>query len=180
MADETWLQCGPKRLRNRARGSEWLRFKPPRPASKNLRPTEGMASNKSTATPAADSSSAAIKPAGPPPTTKTRWVGSAVMLPTRSGALDWLGDGGWARCSVVASTPPRQTVVVLLVLARAEVAKTFQAWPIVKTCSFHLLIFVTQRSISFCHNFPTLTRRLSHLRKHHGQRTHQTRDRPLF
>lgn len=157
MADETWLQCGPKRLRNRARGSEWLRFKPPRPASKNLRPTEGIASNKFTATPAADSTSAAIKPAGPPPTTKTRWIGSAVMLPTRSGALGRPGDGGWARCSVFASKSPLQTVVVLLVLAMAEGAKACQAWPIVKACSFHLLIFVTQRSAGFCHNFPTLT-----------------------
>jgi hypothetical protein len=46
---------------------------------------------------------------------------------------------------------------VLLVLAMAEVAQPSQAWPIVKTCRFHLLIFVTQGSVSFCHNFPTLT-----------------------
>src|SRR4051812_38401450 len=53
-------------------GSECVRFRPPRPASRNLRPTEGMASNRSTAVPACASTSAAIKPAGPPPTTATR------------------------------------------------------------------------------------------------------------
>ena len=44
---------------------------PPLPASKNLRPTEGMASNTWTACPAACNTSAAISPAGPPPITAT-------------------------------------------------------------------------------------------------------------
>src|SRR5450830_705223 len=52
-------------------GSECVRFKPPLPASRNLRPTEGMASYRCTATPALASTSAAIRPAGPPPTTTT-------------------------------------------------------------------------------------------------------------
>ena len=42
---------------------------PLRPASKNFRPTEGMCSYTVTATPAFASTSAAIRPAGPPPTT---------------------------------------------------------------------------------------------------------------
>ena len=49
--------------------SECVRFNPPRPASRNLRPTEGMASNRWTCAPAADRVSAAIRPAGPPPMT---------------------------------------------------------------------------------------------------------------
>ena len=44
---------------------------PPLPASKNLRPTEGMASKTWTACPAACKTSAAIRPAGPPPITAT-------------------------------------------------------------------------------------------------------------
>jgi hypothetical protein len=64
-------------------GSEWVMFMPPLPANRNLRPTEGMASYRSTCTPPADSTSAAIRPAGPPPTTMARrserrdsWLGS--------------------------------------------------------------------------------------------------------
>ncbi len=42
-------------------------FMPPTPASRNLRPTEGMPSYRSTRTPAWLKTSAAISPAGPPP-----------------------------------------------------------------------------------------------------------------
>src|SRR5450830_1122095 len=52
-------------------GSECVRFKPPLPASRNLRPTEGMAAYRCTTTPALASTSAAIRPDGPPPTTTT-------------------------------------------------------------------------------------------------------------
>ncbi len=57
----------PKRDTKASKGSEWVRFSPPLPASKNLRPTEGMASNTCTEWPAWASISAAINPAGPPP-----------------------------------------------------------------------------------------------------------------
>src|SRR3954468_5513997 len=74
---------------NRSIGSEWVRFKPPRPASRNLRPTDGMASNISTWMPALAMTSAAIRPAGPPPMTAALGaasrdlssVGNAVMSP---------------------------------------------------------------------------------------------------
>src|SRR6185369_9816738 len=49
-------------------------FMPPLPAIRNFRPTEGMASKTSTRTPPAARTSAAISPAGPPPTTATREV----------------------------------------------------------------------------------------------------------
>src|SRR5450830_277697 len=48
-------------------GSECVMFMPPLPASRNLRPTEGMASYRSTCTPCRASTSAAIRPAGPAP-----------------------------------------------------------------------------------------------------------------
>ena len=57
----------PYRERNACDGSEWVRFKPPFPAKRNLRPTDGMASNKFTCAPPAKATSAAIRPAGPPP-----------------------------------------------------------------------------------------------------------------
>ena len=53
-------------------GSECVMFMPPFPASRNLRPTDGIASYRSTRTPAWLSTSAAIRPAGPPPMTATR------------------------------------------------------------------------------------------------------------
>ena len=59
----------PQRLRNAAAGSECVRLSPPLPASRNLRPTEGMASYPCTWRPAAASCWAAIRPAGPPPMT---------------------------------------------------------------------------------------------------------------
>ena len=59
----------PKRAANGANGSECVRFSPPLPASRNLRPAEGMASNTCTATPAWASTSAAMRPAGPAPMT---------------------------------------------------------------------------------------------------------------
>ena len=49
-------------------------FMPPFPASRNLRPTDGIASYRSTCTPPAPSTSAAIRPAGPPPMMATRLV----------------------------------------------------------------------------------------------------------
>src|SRR5271156_6972910 len=47
-------------------------FMPPLPAIRNLRPTDGIASYTSTRTPPWASASAAISPAGPPPTTATQ------------------------------------------------------------------------------------------------------------
>ena len=64
----------PKRAANGANGSECVRFSPPLPASKNLRPAEGMASNTCTATPAWASTSAAMRPAGPAPMTAASQV----------------------------------------------------------------------------------------------------------
>ncbi len=48
-----------------------VRFMPPLPAIRNLRPTNGIASNTSTRAPPAASASAAISPAGPSPTIAT-------------------------------------------------------------------------------------------------------------
>ena len=50
-------------------------FNPPRPAINSFRPADGIWSYTVTAKPAADSVSAAIKPAGPAPITAT-WVES--------------------------------------------------------------------------------------------------------
>ena len=50
-------------------GSLWVRFSPLRPASSSLRPTDGMCSTTVTRIPAVASTSAAISPPGPPPTT---------------------------------------------------------------------------------------------------------------
>ncbi len=66
-----------KRPMKGSRPSECVRFKPPLPASKNLRPADGMASNTATATPARDNTSAAIKPAGPAPRMATSGVSIA-------------------------------------------------------------------------------------------------------
>ena len=63
--------AAPKRRAKISGGSLCVRFRPPRPASKNLRPTEGMASNRCTLCPALESTCAAISPAGPPPTMAT-------------------------------------------------------------------------------------------------------------
>src|SRR5512146_688603 len=52
-------------------GSAWVMFMPPLPAIRNLRPTDGIASHTSTRTPCRLSTSAAIRPAGPPPMTAT-------------------------------------------------------------------------------------------------------------
>ena len=68
-----WRRC-PYREANRSAGSECVKFRPPLPASKNLRPMLGMASNTCTSTPARDNTSAAINPAGPPPTTTTFFI----------------------------------------------------------------------------------------------------------
>ena len=78
-----------KRVSNKSAGSEWVRFKPPLPASRNLRPTLGIVSNRCTAIPAALKSSAAISPAGPPPTTITVYIGwsSGCFRPVRSNRL---------------------------------------------------------------------------------------------
>src|ERR1019366_4096469 len=48
-------------------GSALVRFKPPRPATRNFRPTDGLASNSVTPAPPAAATSAVRKPAGPPP-----------------------------------------------------------------------------------------------------------------
>ena len=56
---------------SRSNGSEWVRLSPPRPASSNLRPGDGMASKSATRAPAAAAASAAIRPAGPAPTMVT-------------------------------------------------------------------------------------------------------------
>ena len=77
-------QRDPKRVAKISNGSECDRFKPPLPASRNLRPTEGMASNSSTATPARASTSAAISPAGPPPTMATA-IGGRLATGMRLG-----------------------------------------------------------------------------------------------
>src|SRR3989338_3427712 len=70
-------------------------FMPPTPASRNLRPTEGMASNSSTRTPASARTSAAISRAGPPPMTATRgaagwaggWLGMAAVIGAKGRIL---------------------------------------------------------------------------------------------
>src|SRR3546814_14098407 len=70
---ECWV-AAPKRVRNAAKASEWVRFNPLFPAIRNLRPSEGMASKRWTSTPAANNASAAISPAGPPPTIAALFV----------------------------------------------------------------------------------------------------------
>ena len=54
---------------NASSGSEWVRLRPPRPANRNLRAGLGLASRTTTRRPASAICSAAIKPAGPAPTT---------------------------------------------------------------------------------------------------------------
>jgi hypothetical protein len=56
---------------NASKFSLWVRFNPPRPASMNLRPTDGMRSWIVTCAPPVAAISAAIRPAGPPPITAT-------------------------------------------------------------------------------------------------------------
>src|SRR3546814_8330462 len=67
-------------------------FMPPTPARRNLRPTEGMASYRSTLTPAWPSTSAAMRPAGPPPMMATRkeeagWGMAATGQASRAGII---------------------------------------------------------------------------------------------
>ena len=57
----------PKRVRNVSYSSEWVMLRPDLPASRNLRPNVGMASKTVTSQPEADKTSAAMRPAGPPP-----------------------------------------------------------------------------------------------------------------
>jgi hypothetical protein len=59
----------PYRVSRSASGSWWVRLSPLRPASSSLRPTDGMCSYTVTVQPARASVSAAMSPAGPPPTT---------------------------------------------------------------------------------------------------------------
>src|SRR5450830_1139651 len=68
-------------------------FMPPTPASRNFRPTDGMPSYRSTLNPAWLSTSAAIRPAGPPP-----------MMATCGGRAgeDWVME-----CAVVWLDKPR-------------------------------------------------------------------------
>src|SRR5690606_21365151 len=59
---------------------------PPIPARRNLRATEGFASHTTTAWPLWARTSAAIRPAGPPPTMATKLSTVSVMLGGRLGA----------------------------------------------------------------------------------------------
>jgi hypothetical protein len=59
----------PYREANRSKGSAWVMFKPLLPAIRNFRPRDGIESYKSTFMPRVLMTSAAIKPAGPPPMT---------------------------------------------------------------------------------------------------------------
>src|SRR4051794_35700723 len=71
-------------------GSLWVRLSPPRPAIRNLRPADGMASNTVTPAPPCASTSAAINPAGPAPMTATwGWqedMGELYVIPGRASA----------------------------------------------------------------------------------------------
>ena len=67
--------AGPYRPRKRSIGSEWVRFRPPRPAISSFRAGDGVCSCTTTFNPAWARRSAAVRPAGPAPTT---WIaGSA-------------------------------------------------------------------------------------------------------
>ncbi|CAM5412447.1 hypothetical protein RLIN73S_06686 [Rhodanobacter lindaniclasticus] len=59
--------------------------RPPLPANRNLRPTEPIASYTSTAMPAVRATSAAIRPAGPPPMTASRGVAGVDIRPWSHG-----------------------------------------------------------------------------------------------
>ena len=54
-------------------------LRPPFPATRNFRPTEGLASYSVTRNPANAATSAARKPAGPPPITATEGFGGDTM-----------------------------------------------------------------------------------------------------
>ena len=95
----TCARRSPKRDAKGSAASEWVRFRPPRPASRNLRPTDGMASNRCTCAPAADRVSAAIRPAGPPPMTamsaRREFIGALLLA-----LLQWVQQGsGYGRHS---------------------------------------------------------------------------------
>ena len=70
-------------LTKASKGSPCVRFSPPTPASRNLRPTDGMASKTSTRQPPAASVSAAISPAGPAPMTATTGLSRPRAAATR-------------------------------------------------------------------------------------------------
>ena len=82
--------------------SAWVRFMPPLPAIRNLRPTEGMASNNVTARPLCASRCAAIRPAGPPPTTATARRSPACGAPAWPGSPRWRGVvvSGWSAVGI--------------------------------------------------------------------------------
>ena len=69
-------RASPKRATKAANGSASVRLSPPRPASRNLRPADGIASYRSTSAPPCTSASAAIRPAGPPPMMATCCAGA--------------------------------------------------------------------------------------------------------
>ena len=85
-------------------GSEWVRLSPPLPAIRNLRPTEPLASYRSTAMPAAQATSAAISPAGPPPMMAMRlsWSGG-----TFNAWLPKIGGSKRAGCAHATSPAAR-------------------------------------------------------------------------
>ncbi len=77
--------AAPYRVRKMSGRSECVRLRPPRPAIRNLRPTDGMRSYTVTTTPPALNNSAAIRPAGPrrslPPSSS--WPLYAPLFPSR-------------------------------------------------------------------------------------------------
>ena len=96
----------PYRDMNAGIASAWVKFNPPRPANRNFRPTDGMASNNWTSYPSLDSTSAAINPAGPPPMMATLTAG------------DWTGagseTGSFMKLFTVRSRQPQKTVSVTI------------------------------------------------------------------
>src|SRR5258707_7998208 len=84
----SWGAAWPYRAMNISNISECVRFKPPRPAMRNLRATEGMRSKTVTTAPPALSTSAAIRPAGPAPI--TAMVGRVV----RMAPVSWRSERG--------------------------------------------------------------------------------------
>src|SRR5579872_4293537 len=72
------------RVRKEDSGSPCVRLSPPRPAIRNLRPTDGIASKTVTFAPPCASTSAAINPAGPAPMMATS-IGIEDMMLAHTG-----------------------------------------------------------------------------------------------
>lgn len=81
---------------NRSKGSEWVRFRPPRPATRNFSPTLGFCSYISTFTPALLRRCAAKRPEGPPPTIATL---RGLLHSKPSGTEGIVGGDMFYRCS---------------------------------------------------------------------------------